>query len=157
MLSTVITAVAIYAMWKLYEKLGMEGWKSIIPFYSWYCLFENIYGDGWKFLYMLIPFYGIYVYFKLWAHIVNGFGKSKGYLWGIAFLSPIFICILGLDSNTEWLGEDNTIEEYEKTAVTCTIVTVVLAFLVIISVGGIMALIIGNNGDYASYYYHYYR
>lgn len=32
--------LGIAGRWKVFEKAGKEGWKSLIPFYSSYCLYD---------------------------------------------------------------------------------------------------------------------
>lgn len=43
MLSLAITVFVIVCMWMIFEKLGIEGWKCLIPFYNAYVLFKRIY------------------------------------------------------------------------------------------------------------------
>ena len=50
-----VYAVLIVANWKIYEKAGEKGWKSLIPFYSQYILARISFGNGWLFLLFLIP------------------------------------------------------------------------------------------------------
>src|SRR5665811_219231 len=51
-----ICVVAIVALWKVFEKAGYDGWKSIVPLYNAYILFEIAGMNGWMFLLMFIPF-----------------------------------------------------------------------------------------------------
>lgn len=103
-LSIAFCLLEILAVWKMYQKMGKEGWESIIPFYCNYVLFEELYGNGWKFLTLLIPFYNIYVAIKLQFDLAKGFGQSTGFGFGLLFLSPIFYCILGFDNEIDWIG-----------------------------------------------------
>jgi hypothetical protein len=94
-ISGIIAVVMLVAMWKIYEKMGRQGWEAIIPFYNLYVLFEILYKNGIKFLLLLIPLYNIYLLFKMnidWAH---SFNKSTGFGVGMTLLAPIFYCILG--------------------------------------------------------------
>ena len=54
-LSLAIAVLGIIAMWKIFEKAGEPGWAAIIPFYNLYVLFKITWGNGWKFLLLLIP------------------------------------------------------------------------------------------------------
>lgn len=38
----------IFGMWRIFEKAGKEGWKSIIPIYNVYTLFKIIGKNFWK-------------------------------------------------------------------------------------------------------------
>ena len=99
-LSFIILIITLIANWILFQKMGREGWESIIPFYNQYVLFEELYGNGWKFLLLLIPFYNIYVCIKLNIDLAHGFHKSTGFGIGLLFLSFIFLSILAFSSAT---------------------------------------------------------
>lgn len=90
-----VCVVMIVAMWKVFTKAGKPGWAAIIPFYNTYTLFDMVYGNGWKFLFLLVPFYNIYVGIKMYIDLASAFGKSGGFAVGLIFLNPIFMCILG--------------------------------------------------------------
>ena len=93
-----IIVVMIVAMWKVFTKAGKPGWAAIVPIYNTYTLFDMVYGKGWKFLFLLVPFYNIYVGIKLYIDLAHAFGKSGGFAVGLIFLNPIFMCILGFGS-----------------------------------------------------------
>ena len=97
-LSFILFVVQLAAMWKIYMKMGRQGWEGIVPFYNMYVLFEELYGNGWKMLLLLIPFYNIYVAIKLYIDLAHAFNKSTGFGIGLIFLSIIFMCILGFGS-----------------------------------------------------------
>lgn len=94
MISFVVAIVTIVAMWKVFVKMGYQGWESIVPFYSNYVMFEAIYGSGWKFLLLFIPLFNIYVMIKLYIDLAKGFGQGGGFAAGLILLTPIFMCIL---------------------------------------------------------------
>lgn len=94
MFEAIITVICFIANWFIFKKAGREGWEGIIPVYNTYVQMELLYGNGMKFLLFLIPFYNIYLIFKLcidWAHAFN---KSTGFGLGLVFLAPIFTIIL---------------------------------------------------------------
>ena len=93
-----VCVAMIVAMWKVFTKAGKPGWAAIIPIYNTYTLFDMVYGKGWKFLFLLVPFYNIYVGIKLYIDLAHCFGKSGGFAVGLIFLNPIFMCILGFGS-----------------------------------------------------------
>jgi len=86
-----------FANWRLFQKMGAEGWESIVPVYNTYVLFKILYGSGWKMFLLLIPFYNIYVYIKLCIDFAHQFNKTTGFGIGILFLAPIFECIMAFD------------------------------------------------------------
>ena len=98
-----IAVLGIIAMWKLFEKAGEPGWASIIPFYNVYVLFKITWGSGWKFLLMLIPIANIVIAIITMVKLAKAFGKSGGFAVGLIFLSIIFYCILAFDQS-RYLG-----------------------------------------------------
>jgi hypothetical protein len=102
-LSLAIGVLAIVAMWKIFEKAGEPGWAAIIPFYNLYVLFKITWGNGWKFLLLLIPFANIVFLIITMVKLAKAFGKSGGFAVGLIFLSIIFYCILAFDQS-KYLG-----------------------------------------------------
>ena len=82
MLSVILYVVMIVADWKVYEKMGRQGWECIIPFYNVYVLFQVLYGNGWKMLLLLSPFYNIYVAIKLQIDLAHGFNQFGAFVLG---------------------------------------------------------------------------
>lgn len=100
----VITVLLIIAYWKIFEKAGEAGWKSIIPFYSLYVLTKIATGNGLLFLLILIPGVGaiiwdIYVAIKM----SKAFGKGIGFTLGLIFIPNIFYLILGF-GGAQYIG-----------------------------------------------------
>lgn len=92
----ITTILSKIAWWKIFKKMGYQGWESLIPLYSEFIQFKELYGSGWKMLTLLIPFYNIYVFIKLNVDLVHSFNKSNGFVWGAIFLPHIFYTIIGL-------------------------------------------------------------
>ncbi len=104
-----VLVVTIIGMWKVFEKAGYAGWKSIIPFYNMYILTEISGQNGWLFLLSFIPFVGSLI----WSIMVSvkmapAFGKSTAFAIGLIFLTPIFYCILGFGNAQYTLGKAST-------------------------------------------------
>lgn len=102
-LSLAVAVLGIVAMWKIFEKAGEPGWAAIIPFYNVYVLFKITWGNGWKFLFLLIPIANLVFAIITMVKLAKAFGKSGGFAVGLIFLSIIFYCILAFDSST-YLG-----------------------------------------------------
>lgn len=102
-LSLAIAVLAIVALWKIFEKAGEPGWAAIIPFYNLYVLFKITWGSGWKFLLLLIPIANIVILIITMVKLAKAFGKSGGFAVGLIFLSVIFYCILAFDQS-KYLG-----------------------------------------------------
>lgn len=92
----IVAIVTIIGMWKVFEKAGKPGWRSIIPFLNMYDLMEIAGYNGWYFLIAFIPLVG-----PLVAAIMSAMGVSKKFGQGTLFtvllvlISPIMYCVLG--------------------------------------------------------------
>ena len=101
--SLVLAVLGIVAMWKIFEKAGEPGWAAIIPFYNLYVLFKITWGNGWKFLLLFIPSANFVFLIITMVKLAKAFGKSGGFAVGLIFLSIIFYCILAFDQS-QYLG-----------------------------------------------------
>ena len=100
-----IMIIMIVGMWKMFEKAGREGWKSIIPIYNMYVLTEIAGLNGWLFLLCLIPGVGALVWtIMVSLKLAPAFGKDTAFAIGLILLSPIFYLILGFGSAKYVLG-----------------------------------------------------
>lgn len=108
-ISLAIMIVTLAANWRLYQKMGRQGWESIIPLYNVYVQFEVLYGNGARMFLLLIPFYNIYVAIKLQIDLAHAFNKTTGFGWGLVFLNTIFICILGF-GDAQYLDGSHAIQ-----------------------------------------------
>lgn len=95
--------VALIAMWRIFQKAGQPGWAVLIPIYNAIVEYRVICGRESAFLRLLIPFYNIYWLIKSMIALAHAFGRSTGFGWGLVFLSPIFLCILGFGPD-QYLG-----------------------------------------------------
>ena len=100
-----ILVITIIGMWKVFEKAGREGWKSIIPIYNMYVLTEISGQNGWLFLLCLIPGVGALIWTILVSiKLAPAFGKETAFAIGLILLGPIFYMILGFGSAKYVLG-----------------------------------------------------
>ena len=100
----VILVLLIIAFWKIFEKAGEAGWKSIIPFYSTYLITKIACGNGWLFLLMLIPGVGTLIWDILISiKLSKAFGHGIGFTLGLIFIPNIFYLILGFGSD-QYIG-----------------------------------------------------
>lgn len=87
--------VVVIGGWKVFEKAGYAGWKSLIPIYHLYVMCKIVFDNGWLFLIYLIPFIGnIFALFTTWQ-LGTAFNKSTAFKLGLIFLNPLFVVILG--------------------------------------------------------------
>ena len=99
----VIYILLIVAWWKMFEKAGEAGWKSLIPIYSEYILFKIAWGNGWFFLLLLVPVVSFVVTIIMNVKLSKAFGYGTGFAIGLIFLPNIFMLILGFGSS-EYVG-----------------------------------------------------
>ncbi len=102
----VVCVVLIAAQWRIFEKMGIAGWKCLIPFYNSYCQCEKLFGNG---LYFLVCFAGIIpviggivvLLFTIITilRLAKSFGKGGGFVVGLLFLNLIFLPILAFGSS----------------------------------------------------------
>ncbi|MDO5096965.1 MAG: DUF5684 domain-containing protein [Peptostreptococcaceae bacterium] len=94
-LSLAYVVVLIAGQWKVFEKAGYEGWKSLIPIYNSYCLCEIVFGNGIYVIGLFIPVVqGLFLIFLLYK-LCQVFGKDTLFFLGMVFLTPIFMFLLG--------------------------------------------------------------
>lgn len=95
-----ITAIImIVSNWRIFTKLGLAGWKSLIPIYNTWCLLEELYGSGISILLYLIPIYNIYYGFKVTYDLIKSLGHGTGFFIGNCFFPYIFTLIMAFDNN----------------------------------------------------------
>ncbi|MGI5989404.1 MAG: DUF5684 domain-containing protein [Lachnospiraceae bacterium] len=109
----IVCILLIVAQWKIFEKAGEAGWKSIIPFYNQYILFKIAWGSGWFFLLMLIPIVNVVIMIVLDVKLAKAFGQGTGFAIGLIFLPNIFQLILGFGNYT-YVGPANKQQEQEN-------------------------------------------
>ena len=93
-----ICVMLIIAWWKVFQKAGIPGWHSIIPFLNTYDEFKIAFGNGWMFLLLLIPVVNLIIYIILEVKMSNAFGQGTGFAIGMILLPEVFYLILGFGS-----------------------------------------------------------
>lgn len=98
MVELIITLFVLAGAWRMFQKMGRQGWEAIIPFYNTYVVCQELYGQGWKLLLFLIPLYNIYFLFKMNIDLAKAFNQNAGYGIGLALLSVVFVPLTGFGS-----------------------------------------------------------
>lgn len=128
LISLSINILTIIAMWKIFSKAGIAGWKALIPFYNGYLQYKlawkgsifwlffglvfagavfsavlMVLGEGYMILgtllFLPILLFALIIQIKLCSRLAKAFGKSTGFAVGLFFLSAIFFCILAFDKS----------------------------------------------------------
>jgi len=102
--SIAVMVATLIGLWKVFKKAGYQGWESIVPFYNTYVLCDIVFGNGLLFLISFIPYVNTVFILVLYFKLAGVFNKSTAYGLGLVFLSPIFIIMLGMDSNAYYSG-----------------------------------------------------
>ncbi len=115
----VVYVIQIIAMWKLFNKAGEKGWKSIIPIYNMVILFKISGLSPWLILVYFATFIPIIGWIApialnaiLCYRMAKSFDKDVAWAIGLYFLAPIFYMILAF-GQSEYVGPNG-----EKTDVT---------------------------------------
>ncbi len=120
----IFNIIAIVACWKIFNKFGEPGWKSLIPFYNWYILYKYSWNPTMFWVVLIstlvsvtLAMFGgvlgalgilmilatcvipIIRYYKL----SKCFGHGILFTLGLLFLRPIFLSILGFGDD-QYLG-----------------------------------------------------
>ena len=121
LLALAAAVVCLIANYKVFKKMGLEGWKSLIPGVNTYLMMEEI-GVNTKWLLVaaygslvcIIPILGylaflvamIYMAVLMCVSLARAFGKSNGFAAGLFFLYPIFLCILAFSKDAKFEGKN---------------------------------------------------
>ncbi len=98
-ISLLLTAFYVFVTWRIFEKAGEAGWKSLIPFYNSWILHKIIWGEGAYMFFNLIPIYNIIFYIRTQLHMARAYGYETAFGVGLIFLPQIFLAIIAFDSS----------------------------------------------------------
>ena len=106
---TAISLLVIAGQWRIFEKAGEPGWKSLIPIYNTYILYKITWSTQifWITLALglfsaIVPILGVIAIIPIFFislvsvfKLSYVFGHNLAYAIGLFFLRPLFIIILG--------------------------------------------------------------
>ena len=106
-----VSIFSIIVTWKMFQKAGEEGWKSIIPVYNKIILFKII---GYKWYYILffalgfVPVVGRIALVLFGAHynikLAKSYGQSIGFGIGLFLVKPVFGAIIAFSKDINYIG-----------------------------------------------------
>ncbi len=105
--------LVVIGQWRIFEKAGENGWKSLIPIYNVYILYKIIWDTRifWIELALslflsIVPLIGIigaigifFIDIAATAKLSFAFGHGLAFIFGLIFLRPLFVIILGFGSS----------------------------------------------------------
>ncbi|HEY0581217.1 MAG TPA: DUF5684 domain-containing protein [Chloroflexota bacterium] len=103
LVSVGLTVVLIVASWRIFAKAGRPGWMSLIPIYNVVQMLHITGRSGWWLLGMFVPFLNLFVAIRLVFDLAASFGRGVGFGFGLLFLSPVFLPLLGF-GNAQYVG-----------------------------------------------------
>lgn len=103
--SLILNVLFLIGLWKIFIKAGEKGYKAIIPFYNLYILFKIAFKDGSIAFSLLIPVIWIGMIFVVNYKLARSFGKSKLFSILTSLLPPLFYLIIGFDKSNYILNE----------------------------------------------------
>ncbi|MFD0833403.1 signal peptidase I [Mucilaginibacter boryungensis] len=116
----ILILVALFVLptigyYKLFEKAGQPGWKSLIPYYRFYVMCELSKTTLLWFILLFIPVINILAYAGIIINFVKSFGKFQLRQHAGAIVLPfIFISMWGFDPQTKYLGPANSDDFKDK-------------------------------------------
>jgi len=100
------TLVALFA-YPIFEKAGVPGWKTLIPFYNLYVWLKIIDKPMWWYIFLIIPFINVFMVMLMIVELVKCFNKHALWEQGVAVILPfIYLPYLGFSSNEKYIPID---------------------------------------------------
>lgn len=98
--SAIMLVWAIICMWRMFQKAGLPGWGSLIPFYNIYLRLKMAGRSGRWLLSLLFPPLFAIILIITYFDIAKRFGRHWTFGLGLWFLYPIFVGILAFGKST---------------------------------------------------------
>ncbi len=96
----VLCILLIVSLWKIYEKAGVPGWASLVPFYNITKLLQITNRPMWWIVLFFVPVVNIIIAILMARRLAAVFGKGVGFTWGLILLPFIFYPILAFGKAT---------------------------------------------------------
>jgi signal peptidase I len=100
-----LTLIAAYGFWLLFEKAGRQGWEGIVPFYSQWVQARILGKPAWHVALLVVPIVNVFVFYNLYLDFIHCFGKRRFWENCAAVLVPFIVLPLwGRDKNVKFLN-----------------------------------------------------
>ena len=113
-LSIVYFAVTHIGLYKIFEKMGEDGWKALVPFYSTYLVVKMVKKSWvWTITYY-VPFFGFVVWMGIIVELLKLLGKTsfKEHFLGVVF-AGIYLPYIGFKEDVKFIGYEEA-AKYKK-------------------------------------------
>jgi signal peptidase I len=113
-LSIVYFIAAHVGLYKIFEKMGEDGWKALVPFYGTYLAVKMVKKSWvWTIVYY-VPFLGFVVWMGLIVELMKLLGKTdfKEHFLGVVF-AGIYLPYIGFKDDVKFIGYDEA-AKYKK-------------------------------------------
>jgi signal peptidase I len=113
-LSIIYFLAAHVGLYKIFEKLGIEGWKALVPFYGTYLAVKMVNKSWvWTITYY-VPFLGFVVWMGIIVELMKLLGKTsfKEHFIGVVF-AGIYLPYIGFKEDVKFIGYEEA-SKYKK-------------------------------------------
>lgn len=100
LLVTLALIVLLFAaLWRVFTKAGVPGWKALIPVYNAYVLLKIVGRPGWWLLLLLIPYVNIVFSIILSLDLAKSFGRGPLFAIFGLMLTPVGYFMLAFNKD----------------------------------------------------------
>lgn len=104
-MSIIYFIAAHIGLYKIFEKMGEEGWKALVPFYGTYLAIRMV-KKGWLWIITYyVPFLGFVVWMGIVVELMKLLGKTsfKEHFLGVVF-AGIYLPYIGFKEDVKFIG-----------------------------------------------------
>ena len=93
-ISLALLVALLLSLWKVYEKAGEAGWKSLVPIYQYFVLMKIVGRPWWWMLLLCVPVVSMVVLVVVMNDLSKSFGHGTGFTVGLLLVPFVFIPML---------------------------------------------------------------
>jgi len=98
--AALLVVLLIVSLWKVFEKAGQAGWKSLIPIYNYVVFLNIIVRPVWWVILLFVPIVSFIIIIVMHVDLAKRFGKGALYGLGLCLLPFIFFPLLAFGDAT---------------------------------------------------------
>jgi signal peptidase I len=113
-LATIYFLAAQVGLYKIFEKMGEDGWKALVPFYGTYLAVKMVKKSWLWIIVYYVPFLGFVVWMGIIVELMKLLGKTsfKEHFLGVVFAGA-YLPYIGFKEDVQFIGYDEA-EKYKK-------------------------------------------